>query len=365
MTAIRDGGPARGASPGASNGTGPGDAPAGDDLAPGFELVAARTLLSGPVVAQIDLAPGDRALVGQGETVVAGTPIAERLRDAVLADVPVLPGEDPRRPGDRLSGDHGAGRSIRRAAAAAGELVFRSGRRWRVATGEVADPIEAPAAGIVREVRPGTGIAVELAGVTLAGVFAIGVPTRGRVAIAAETSGELHGPGLDVGRAGTILVVGARIDAEMLTRARAMGVRGVVVGGLSGKDVRDFGASERRQRAALHRLPPFAVLVLDGVLRRPIASPVLDLLGSLTGREVGIVIDPPTLVIPGDPPTAPVVDPAWVRVRHGAQAGREGRWGGVVGPRRFAAGVHLEAGLVTFDDGTTTAFPLTDLERLA
>ena len=39
-----------------------------------------------------------------------------------------------------------------------------------------------------------------------------------------------------VGRAGSILVVGSRIDAEALTRARAMGVRGVIVSGLRGKE---------------------------------------------------------------------------------------------------------------------------------
>ena len=52
-----------------------------------------------------------------------------------------------------------------------------------------------------------------------------------------------------------------------------MGVRGVIVSGLAGKERRDFLASESRQRAALHRLPPFAVLILDGVIRRPIAGP--------------------------------------------------------------------------------------------
>ena len=68
-------------------------------------------------------------------------------------------------------------------------------------------------------------------------------------------------------------MIGSRVDAESLTRARAMGVRGVIVSGLGGKERRDFMASESRQRAALHRLPPFAVLVLDGALRRPIAGP--------------------------------------------------------------------------------------------
>ena len=91
-------------------------------------------------------------------------------------------------------------------------------------------------------------------------------------------------------------MVGSRIDAETLTRSRAMGIRGIVVAGLASKERRDFLASELRQRAALHRLPPYAVLVLDGAVRRPLSSPVMGVLRALAGREVAIVDDPPALV---------------------------------------------------------------------
>ncbi len=336
--------------------------PGPDPVPPGLELVPTRPFLVGPVAARFDLAVGDRPLVTAGEVVIAGTPIAERLRDPRLAEAPTVAGDEARHPGDRL-GDAGGERALRRAAVAAGELVFRSGRRWRVATGEVSDLLEAPVAGIVREVRPGTGIVLELGGVAVPGVMGLGVPSRGRLSIVRDPTGELHPAGLDVGRAGTILVVGPRVDAETLTRARAMGVRGVVVAGVSGKEVRDFNASEARQRAALHGLPPFALLVLDGVLRRPLAGPIQALLDGLEGREVGLVTDPPALVIGGDPPALPPPPAAWIRVRHGPLAGEEGWWAGVVGPRRFPPGVHLEAGLVRLGDGPPVALPLADLER--
>jgi hypothetical protein len=331
--------------------------------APGLELVPARPFLTAPIVAWVDLSPGDRALVAPGEVVIAGTPLAERLRDPHLADGPVLSGSDERRPGDRVGSDAGSSRSLRRAASAAGELVFRSGRRWRIATGELADQVEAPASGIVREVRSGIGIAIELAGTAIPAAFGVGVPTRGRLAIGTDPGGELHATALDVGRAGTILVVGARIDAEALTRARAMGIRGVVVAALAGKELRDFTASEQRQRAALHRLPPFAVLVLDGIVRRPIAPSVMDLFERLEGREVGIVTDPPALLIAGDLPDVPPIPPDLVRVRSGPDAGREGQWLGLLGTRRFPPGVHLESGLVDLGDEDPVAVPLADLIR--
>ena len=86
-------------------------------------------------------------------------------------------------------------------------------------------------------------------------------------------------------------------------------------------------------------------------------------LAALVGREVAIVTDPPTLVF--DLPNLVIPDPPvdLVRIRAGSLAGREGRFVRAIGPRRFAGGVHLEAGIVHLPDGTTAAVPLGDLER--
>ena len=156
------------------------------------------------------------------------------------------------------------------------------------------------------------------------------------------------------GLAGTILVVGSRVDAETLTRARAMGVRGVIVAGFASKERRDFLASEARQRAALHRLPPFAVLVLDGAIRRPLAGPVQAVLAALSGREVAIVTDPPTLVF--DMPISIVADrrSTWSGSGPGSMPGGRGH-GPAFGLRRFTGGVHLEAGVVRSPTGTVIA----------
>jgi hypothetical protein len=325
-------------------------------IANDVRLVPARRLIAAPVDAVFGLAPGDRPVVSPGDSVVVGAPIAERLRDPRLDEHEVAPSVLAR-PGGRWVGavrrgeDRGPG----------GEFEFEWHGRWRVAAGDIADPVEAPFAGIVRDVRPGIGITIRAAGRGVRGIVALGGPTRGR--LQTGTNGELRSGGLDVGSAGTILVVGSRVDAETLTRARAMGVCGVVVAGLSSKERRDFLASEARQRAALHRLPSFAVLVLDGATRRPLAGAVQAVLAALAGREVAIVTDPPTLVF--DMPNLVIPDPPvdLVRIRAGALAGREGRFVEAIGPRRFAGGVHLEAGLVHLPDGTTAAIPLGDLER--
>jgi antitoxin (DNA-binding transcriptional repressor) of toxin-antitoxin stability system len=314
-----------------------------DDL--GF--VGARRLVDGPADMVFGLGPGHRPLIMAGESVVAGAPIAERLRDPQLRDVADGAVQEPV-PGGRVT---------------AGELLFGWKGRWRVAGGELTEPLETPIAGIVRSVRPGSSIVIQATGRRLAGIVALGGPTRGKLHVAASSDGEVRAGGLDVGLAGTILVVGSRIDAETLTRARAMGIRGIVVAGLASKERRDFLASELRQRAALHRLPPYAVLVLDGAVRRPLSSPVMAVLRALAGHDVAIVDDPPGLLFDAPDLVLPAAPPDFVRIRGGDLAGREGQWAGLVGLRRFGGGIHLEAGSVRLADGSVVAVPIGDLER--
>jgi hypothetical protein len=333
-----------------------------------IELVPARPLVVDGLEVRFALAPGDRTFVEAGATVAVGDPLAERFRDTHLAEVrpPSTPaGEEPPdlRPGERWTLPAHRGRRVTRRTTE-GELLYAWRGGWRVAAGEHGDPLDAPVAGIVRAVEPGVRVVVRCAGRALRGVLALGGPSRGRLRLAAGPAGELRAGGLDVALAGTILVVGSRVDAETLTRARAMGVRGIVVAGLPSKERRDYLASEARQRAALHRLPPFAVLVLEGAQRRPIAGPVVALFQALAGREVAIVGDPPALVFDEPDIAAPVPPGDYVRVRAGEDAGREGRWLESLGLQRFAHGVQLEAGRVLFPDGPAVV-PIGDLERFA
>lgn len=330
--------------------------------------VPVRRLLERDLEARFPLPPGDRPLVEVGTTVSAGDPLLEHLRDRRIEQVEVRPGLEGAAaapaPGSRWSLP--AGR--RQDPAREGELLspMPGGRdRWRLVTGGHRVALASPVAGEVTEVRPGAEIRVRPAGPAVRGGFAAGSAARGRLELATDPFGELRPGGIDVGRAGSILVVGARIDAEALTRARAMGVCGIVVASLPGKELRDFQASERRQRAALHPAPPFGVLVLDGALRRPIPGPLTRLLEDHAGQPVSLLVDPPALVFEDADPEPALPEPAWVRIRSGPNAGAEGRVLGLAGPRRFAANVVLEAAWVSIDGEPPVDVPLGDLERFA
>jgi hypothetical protein len=345
-------------------------APADDD---GLDLVPARNLVDRSIDVWFPLSPGDQLLVGQGDAVATGTALAVRLRDRSIHEVraPRAPADDGPQPGAPV-GPHpaerwslGGSNSRRPEVERAGEYLVEVGGRWRIVTGEPGDSVESPLDGTVVEAVPGAGIRVRARARALRGVSMLGEPVRGRLQVATQADGELRAPAIDVGRAGQVLVVGARIDAEALTRARAMGVRGIVVGGLPNKERRDFLASETRQRAARQGLPPFAVLVLEGSVRRPIASPVMAILEALEGGEVAIVADPPALIF--DDPLSGLEPPPpdLVRVRGGPLLGQEGRWMGLAGVHRFEGGLVLEAGLVDLDGEQPVAVPIGDLERFA
>jgi hypothetical protein len=332
-----------------------------------LEEIPLRTLVEAGLEARFPLPPGDRPLVEPGTIVHCGDPLLEHLRDRHIAEVDVRSGADGQRPAAGTRWAQVPGRR-RRDQRVEGELLMPlRGRkeRWRIVTGEHRDTVASPMSGEVIAVRPGAEIRLRASGPAVRGAYAAGSAAHGRLELATDAAGDLMAGGIDVGRTGSILVVGSRIDAEALTRARAMGVRGIVAASLAGKELRDFQASEARQRAALHVPQPFGVLALSGAVRRPVPSAVMALLERQAGSEVSLLVDPPALVfdaVEGELPTPP---PDRVRVRSGPNAGLEGRVLALLGPRRFAAGVILEAARVELDGGASVDVPIGDLERYA
>ena len=332
---------------------------------PGLDLVAKRILLVSPIDARFRLHPGDRPLVQEGEAVGRGQPILEHHRDPRTIVVAGTIGEDGTAvPGERWNGT--PGHEVKEGEVQpGGELLFRSGNRWRIAGGDRPDTLEVPFAGVVHEVKSGTAVTIRSTSSAVMGRSVLAGPSWGRLQISTGADGELRAQHVDVGAAGAIIVAGARMDAEALTRARAVGIRGVIVAALGIKEQRDFLASERRGRAGVHGLPPFGIFVLDGAARRPIASPVMALFEAAEGSMVAIVGDPPALVIDDGSVSLPPPPTDLVRVRSGPLAGAEGIWAGLAGPRRFPAGVTLEAAFVRFGGRPPVAIPIGDLERFA
>lgn len=331
----------------------------------GLALVPLRRLVVVRPRVVVPIEPGDRVQVAPDAVVAPGDLLVECIREGRLVEIAAprdpAAGSAPG-PGAWIpAGPERAGR--RGGATPAGELIFEVRDRRRLVSGPHPDRLEAPIAGRVVDVQPGAALVLDLDGVGLPGMSFLGSPVRGRLVLL-PGEGDSR-PALDVASAGAIVVLGSRADVETLTRARAMGIHGAVVAALSDRDRRDFAASAARQRAGLHGLAPFGVLVLDGTIRRPIPGPIRAILGALAGGEVGLVGDPPLLVASPAAGALPVPAPDHVRLRGGEDAGCEGRWLGPAGIRRLRLGVTAECGLVALDDGRTVVVPVGDVERFA
>ena len=341
-------------------------------------LVAPAEPLAPAPVARLRLRPGDRALVAPGELVHIGQPLLTQARETVLLEVPVRGDLGDRPPGaeldlTQLQSAKGGGRDQPRPGDRAYLLYVGTDRIARVVLARSPMTLTSPIDGVAEEVTA-SHISLRASGVGLRAPVGWGQPVVGRVILAvASPDAELRSGAVDISAAGGILVAGARLDIEALTRARAIGVAGIICGGVVGRELQQLDESDVRQRAALHTVSPFAILALDGFGRRPIPTLAWDLLAAAAADErvVGILPDARLAVVGGDPSTLPLS--SWpsdaVRVSAGDGAGRAGRLVGLAGPVRRPGGIYQSSGYVAF--GATADSPagrrlvaLADLERL-
>jgi hypothetical protein len=347
-------------------------------VAAGIRLVATAAPLAPAPLASIRLRPGDRALVVPGETILVGQPIMAQARETELLEVQVRGELDDLAPGAevdmaQLPVSRGVGRQQPRPGDRAYLLYVGVDRVARVVLARTPSYVTSPVEGVAETVTA-SHIGIRASGIGLRGPVGWGQPVVGRVIMGVPApDAELRSGAVDISAAGSILVAGARLDIEALTRARAIGVAGVICGGVVGRELQQLSESDVRQRASLHTVTPFAILALDGYGRRPIPTLPWDLLVAAAAdeRQVGVLPDARLAVVGGDPSTLGLSPrpPDAVRVAAGERAGQAGRLVGVAGPMRRPGGIYQSSGYVSF--GPTPDAPaarrlvaLADLERL-
>jgi len=232
------------------------------------------------------------------------------------------------------------------------------------------EPIVGHVKGEVAAVRP-EAIEVRAAGALVPGVGGSGGAVHGRLRVAVhDPAEELRASAIDVGATDRIVVGGSRASAEALTRARAMGVAGIVLGGVLDKELRDFEATQqRRRRTGGQTSADLAVVLLEGF-----GKVALDptLFGWLVGHDghlaslfgaAGLLY-----VYDADPQPARRVLPRVgdrVVAHRRPYAGQSGRVLDVLdGLRPGTSGIAAVSALVRFDDGLTAAVPLANLEAV-
>jgi hypothetical protein len=230
-------------------------------------------------------------------------------------------------------------------------------------------PVIGHVSGSVLQVTP-QFISVAVPGARLEGVGGIGDAVHGELAVAVHTHDEeLRAGAIDVSAAGKILIGGSRASAETLTRARAMGVAGIVLGGILDKELRDFEAIQRRRREIGGMTGSFAVVLLEGYGKVAMDGQLFAWFRAHAGRTASLFGEERLLYVhdaalpPARSPRGSVGDRVIIHRR--PFQGRSGVLVGILDDLHATpSGIAATTGLVRMEDGRLIPIPLANLEAI-
>jgi hypothetical protein len=229
------------------------------------------------------------------------------------------------------------------------------------------EPIVGHVRGEVSAVDP-EGIEIRIAGAAVTGVGGSGGAVHGELRVVVpDPAGELRASAIDVAATGRIIVGGSRASAEALTRARAMGVAGIVLGGVLDKELRDFEATQLRRRRTGAATGELGILLLEGFGKVGLDPGLFAWFRSNDGHLASLFGAAGRLyVYDADAPPARRVLPRpgdRVVAHRRPHAGQTGELVEVLGGLRASpAGIASPSGIVRFADGLSAVVPLANLE---
>ena len=143
--------------------------------------------------------------------------------------------------------------------------------------------------GTVVETIPQQGAVVETGCSLVQGIFGIGGETRGEIAAAVQSPDEpLTAAHLKPDMKGKIVVGGSFLPAETMTRAKELGVAGLVVGGIHDKDLRALLGYDLGVAITGTKQVGFTLILTEGFGTIPMAAKTFKLLSAHAGRKASI-----------------------------------------------------------------------------
>lgn len=177
--------------------------------------------------------------------------------------------------------------------------------------------------GTIIETMPQQGIVVETTCSLVQGIFGIGGETSGDIVMAVQTPDEPLTPGhFNSTMKGKVVVGGSFLSADAMSQAKAVGVAGLVIGGIHDEDLRALLGYDLGVAITGTEQVGFTLILTEGFGTIPMAAKTFKLLSTHVGRKASIsgatqiragVIRPEIIIPQGE--TAECMD---------AQSSREG-----------------------------------------
>lgn len=149
--------------------------------------------------------------------------------------------------------------------------------------------VAAHIAGKVTGILPDHGAVVEAVGSYLEGIFGIGGEKAGELSVACDGPSETLGEaGVSPGHKGKVLVAGALATLEAIQKARSVGARGLVVGGMDNLDLVQMLGREIHAGITGQESADFTVVVTEAFGSMPMNLRAWELLSSHGGRIASV-----------------------------------------------------------------------------
>jgi len=148
-----------------------------------------------------------------------------------------------------------------------GTVEYISSASGQIIIREPSVPLEVNAyiPGTVVKVLPKEGVVIECVGAFIQGIFGIGGEAHGELMLVAASPADiLTADEIRPECSGRVLVGGSLVTGEALRRAVAVGVRGIVVGGIQDKDLSDFLGYEIGVAITGHEEKGLTLIVTEG-----------------------------------------------------------------------------------------------------
>ena len=236
--------------------------------------------------------------------------------------------------------------------------------------------------GVVAEVHPEQGVTVESTCSLVQGIFGIGGETSGELVMGVKAPDQpLLPEQLNPSMKGKVVVGGAFLSAATMTRAKELGIVGLVVGGIHDKDLRALLGYDLGVAITGTEQVGFTLILTEGFGTIPMAPKTFALLSAHAGQKASISgatqiragVIRPEIIIPHSGPAAVTKLPK--AEREGIQLGDPvriirdplfGKIGAVSGlPSELRASPtesEVRVLEVRFPDGTTTVVPRANIE---
>jgi hypothetical protein len=236
--------------------------------------------------------------------------------------------------------------------------------------------------GTIADVHPEQGVTVETTCSLVQGIFGIGGETSGELVMGVKAPDQpLLPEQLNPSMKGKVVVGGAFLSAATMTRAKELGIVGLVVGGIHDKDLRALLGYDLGVAITGTEQVGFTLILTEGFGTIPMAPKTFALLSAHAGQKASIsgatqiragVIRPEIIIPHSGPAAATKVAQA---EREGIQFGDPvriirdplfGKIGAVSGLPSELRAIPTESEVrvleVRFPDGTTTVVPRANIE---